>query len=162
MRVGELMHRTDETVHPDHALDEAAARMERLGQPYLPVADGDEIVGVIAADDLGDAAGLAGGEKRALQVRDRMSTAFAFCYESDDVETARAAVAGRDDAVLCVTDSEGRLVGVVSREEIAAAGPGAPAARAPPRERRVSTPGRARPGAGGRPRGYEPKPTVKR
>jgi CBS domain-containing protein len=167
MRAGDLMCRVTETVLPDHPLREASDRMERGGLPCLPVVDGDEIVGMIVAADLHTDPRAPGGSVRPPTVRERMSSEFAFCYENDDLETARQAVAGRDDICLCVTDGKGRLVGVISREALSAATGGDAAKKAssspgtPGAARRLDSTGHARPGRGGRPRGYSGTPRLR-
>lgn len=164
MRAGDLMHRIGEGVLPDHPLREAADRMERTGLPCLPVVDGDEVVGMIVAADLRPDPRRAEGEARSSTVRERMSSRFAFCYEDDDIETARRAVTGGGDVCLCVTDGNGRLAGVISREALAAApgGDDAPASSgALGTARRLDSTGHARPGRGGRPRGYSDRPKLR-
>ena len=78
-----------EIIHADQEMDEAALRLSLQEHPVLPVADGDEIVGVLARSELARAAKEQNRDVR-ITARVMMTTNLAFCYLDDDVATARA------------------------------------------------------------------------
>jgi CBS-domain-containing membrane protein len=116
-----------EIIHADHEMDEAALQLSLQEHPVLPVADGDEIVGVLGRSELARAAEQQSGDAP-ITARVMMSTDIAFCYLDDDVATARALMEKHGCDHLMVVDRDGVLVGVVERDDL-------PAASSPPRER---------------------------
>lgn len=156
-RVAQVMRQSDEVVHLDHTLDEAAGRMRRHALTLLPVVDGDELVGVLSADSIANA--KLGSSELPLTVSDRMARDFAFCYDHDDVSTAKALMEEGELDNLIVVDIEGQPVGVVSAGDVA----GMVADKAAlGRLRRTGSAGRAKGNPPGAPGNYEMKPKLKR
>ncbi|HZD25970.1 MAG TPA: CBS domain-containing protein [Alphaproteobacteria bacterium] len=120
-RVGDLMLEFEEVVHPDHPLEEAVTRMRRVGLRFLPVADGDEIVGVLSIATIDESFEEAAENDRISSVHDHMLTAVAFCYVDDDPATARTVMEERGSPYLLVTDRQMRFHGVLAREAVAEA-----------------------------------------
>lgn len=116
--VGDLMCRVDEVVHVDHDLHEASVRMRDSQAAILPVIDGDEIVGVLTARDIYGARRTGEECIETLKVRDHLSKEIAFCYEADDLETARSAMHDSGHHRLLVLDGERQLVGLITAERI--------------------------------------------
>jgi len=107
-----------EIVHADHDMDEATLRLSLQDHPILPVSDGDEIVGVVARTELGEAAEAKAGGARRLTARVMMTANFAFCYLDDDVTTARALMDKHGCDHLLVVDSERVVVGTLERHDL--------------------------------------------
>lgn len=75
-RVGEVMSRTVQTVHPLDPVENAARTMRELKIGCLPVVDGDQLVGIVTGIDLLDALLLLTGVHRPsgrleLRLKDR-------------------------------------------------------------------------------------------
>lgn len=165
--VRDVMRAISEVVHVDEDLHEAYVRMRDFQTPFLPIADGDEIVGILTARDIYDDPRAADDGKRAAGIGDHLSKEIAFCYEDDDVETAMDVMEQSGHRRLLVTDDADQLVGLITLEMITAAlrrhglarlggaGPGAA-------ERTADTAGRAKGNKPGRPRLYAIKPKLKR
>jgi CBS domain-containing protein len=170
-RVADLMRPIDEVVHLDQDLHEAHVRMRRFQTSFLPVVDGDEIVGLLTAGDVprnvrGDPRPEA-SQDRSAKVRDHLTKDIAFCYRDDDLETAQAVIRESGHRRLLVTDREHQLVGLITEERLAAASgrrrPSGPRAAARPEveARLAKRSGRATGSRPGRIVVYAVKPKLK-
>jgi len=121
MRVRRFARPVREIIHADHEMDEAALRLSLQEHPVLPVADGDEIVGVLARSELARAAEEQNRDVR-ITARVMMTTDLAFCYLDDDVTTARALMDRHGCNHLMVVDCNQVLVGTLERDDLPAAG----------------------------------------
>ena len=120
MRVRRLARPVREVIHADHEMDEAALRLSLQEHPILPVADGDEIVGVLARSELARAAEEQNRDTR-ITARVMMTTDLAFCYLDDDVTTARALMDRHGCNHLMLVDRNQVLVGTLERDDLPAA-----------------------------------------
>lgn len=170
-RVADLMRPIDEVVHLDQDLHEAHVRMRRFQTSFLPVVDGDEIVGLLTAGDVprnvrGDPR-LEASQDRSAKVRDHLTKDIAFCYRDDDLETAQAVIRESGHRRLLVTDREHQLVGLITEERLVAASgrrrPSGPRAAARPEveARLAKRSGRATGSRPGRIVVYAVKPKLK-
>ncbi len=165
-----IMRRADEVLHVDHDLDEAVARMKDAKTPFLPVVDGDEIVGSLSAARM--PAGVdAAGERRRAAVRDVMSATVTFCYTDDPLSKVRAVMDAAGIDHIFALDRDGSLKGVVVLDDMRTGKAGARQAEGDARHapdaaaegRQEKTGGRAKWGTpGGRPATYAERPTLKR
>jgi CBS domain-containing protein len=119
-RVRRFARPVREIIHADHEMDEAVLRLSLQEHPVLPVADGDEIVGVLARSELARAADEQNRDVR-ITARVMMTTDLAFCYLDDDVTTARALMDKHGCNHLMVVDRSGALVGTLERDDLPAA-----------------------------------------
>lgn len=165
--VGHLMVSVNDFVHVDHDLREAGIRMKRLGVPFLPVVDGDELVGVLTARDIYSTAPEAQEDgTRGVLVRDRLLSDLAFCYETDSLATAVQVMEEAAVHRLLVANHQSYLVGLITLEMITAefrqseSGPNIEAAGETP-DRIAETLGRAQGEADGHPWGYTVRPRIK-
>jgi CBS domain-containing protein len=123
-RVRRFARPVHDIIHADHEMDEAALQLSLQEHPVLPVADGDQIVGVLARAELARAAEQQTRDAR-ITARVMMTTDLAFCYLDDDVATARALMDKHGCDHLMVIDRDGVLVGTLERGDLPAASPGA-------------------------------------
>jgi CBS domain-containing protein len=119
-RVRRFAQPVREIIHADQEMDEAALRLSLQDHQVLPVADGDEIVGVLARSELARAAEEQNRDVR-ITARVMMTTNLAFCYLDDDVTTARALMDKHGSNHLLVVDREQVLVGTLERDDLPAA-----------------------------------------
>jgi CBS domain-containing protein len=119
-RVRRFARPVRETIHADQEMDEAALRMSLQEHPVLPVADGDQIVGVLARSELVRAADEQNRDVR-ITARVMMTTELAFCYLDDDVTTARALMDKHGCNHLMLVDRNQVLVGTLERGDLPAA-----------------------------------------
>lgn len=164
MRVRDVMCATTDLLHPDHPMEEARRRLQEAGISMLPVVDGDEIVGVLSRSESGG-----GGEPSTLprpRVRDCMSSAIPLCRDDETLEEVARAMEQEGQSGLIVLDAEDQMVGVVTREMLAAAGVVARVderrRHAPGGAHEVKSASRAREEKQGRRRSYSVKPHVVR
>lgn len=119
---GRFARPVGDIVHADQEIDEAALRLSMQEHPFLPVADGDEIVGVLTYADLARGRRARTLESAQVTARVLMSGELPFCYQDDAVPTAHALMDANGRDHLLVVDSEGGLVGMVSRKDLPQAG----------------------------------------
>jgi CBS domain-containing protein len=114
-RVRDVMTRDVLTVGPDWILADIARLMRDENLGALPVAEEDELVGIITDRDL-VIRGLADGfaNATALRARDVMSGSLLYCFEDQTVEDALQNMGDRQVRRLPVVDRDKRLVGMVS------------------------------------------------
>jgi CBS domain-containing protein len=123
MKLKDIMTKEVEVVHPDQSLKDAAQKMRIRDIGFLPVSDGDRVLGVVTDRDIILRSTAEGTDPNTPIGKDFITTPVVYCFEDDDVEDAaktmeehqirRVAILSRDD---------NRLVGVVSLGDIAKSG----------------------------------------
>ena len=113
MKVRDVMSKDVQVARPGDTLQEVARRMKEGDFGFMPVADGDQLIGAITDRDIVVRALAAGGLASAPVVefitRDPMAA-----RADDDLKTVLDAMAVRQIRRLPVLDKDNRLVGVVS------------------------------------------------
>jgi CBS domain-containing protein len=120
MNVKDIMTRDVEVVHPDDPIKEAAQRMRDRDIGFLPVCDGDRLVGVVTDRDL-ILRGLAEGTDPSTSVgRDLMTSPVVWCFDDQNLKEAAALMEAHQIRRVAVLRREDkRLVGVLSLGDIA-------------------------------------------
>jgi CBS domain-containing protein len=140
MKVKDLMTRTVVTLEPDCPLTEAAGRLARAGISAAPVVEDEVVVGVLSESDLLSTLCPPSSRPRGLSildhltvrpnarparhggtaqlVRDAMSSVVFTVGPDDSVWTAARELQRRGVKRLPVTDSNGRLAGIISRADV--------------------------------------------
>lgn len=119
MLVESLMTRDPESCRPEASLADAAAIMWRRDCGVVPVTDGEEsVVGVITDRDICMALGLGGRLAAEVSVGDVMSRDVQTCTPVDDVREALELMQGRQLRRLPVVNSGGKLVGLLSINDV--------------------------------------------
>ena len=167
MLVMDIMRPLDEIVHVDHNLHEAFVRMKILQLPFLPVVDGDEIVGILTARDIYGQRPSPRIELKRAKVRDHLSKEIAFCYETDDLYAVKEVIDRSGYHRLLVVDCHEQLVGSITLEQITAAlrehGPTRSSFfGSKTRQRLIEARGRAKGDTPGKPPSYAVRPRIKR
>jgi CBS domain-containing protein len=121
MRVNECMSRDVQVATPDETLLEAARTMADIDAGFLPVGDGDKLVGIITDRDMAVRA-IAQGLGPEARVRQIMSEEVLYCFEDQDGEEVLDNMADMQIRRLPVVDRDKRLVGVVSITDLAEGG----------------------------------------
>ncbi len=122
MRVRELMSAPVTSIRPSDSLEQAARQLWEHDCGMLPVVDSNGAVGAAITDrDICMGAYTRGKKLSEMRVRDSMSQEITVCRADEDV--ARAAEAMRKSKIrrLPVVDELGKLVGVISLNDIARA-----------------------------------------
>ena len=133
MKVSVLMSEVVHTVGVDQSVNAAARAMWESDIGIVPVVDHQhQVVGMVTDRDIAMAGFLQGKPFSQLAVRDVMATELVSIDPDADVEAALARMSRKQVRRLPVIDSNGRVVGMLSINDIAASvadslGPPAPA-----------------------------------
>ena len=119
MKLNEIMTRDVEIVHPDDSLQIAALKMRNRNIGFLPVFDGNRLVGVLSDRDISVRALARGLNSNNLVTGDMVSSPVIYCYEDQDVEEAAQLMQENQIRRLVVLDRDKRLAGVVSLGDLA-------------------------------------------
>ena len=120
MKVKEIMTTDVELIRPDDTLQVAAQRMANRDIGFLPVCDGDRLVGVITDRDLVLRGIAQGMNSNAMLGRELMTSPFIYCFEDQDVkEAAKLMEENQIRRLVVLSPPTKRLVGVVSLGDLA-------------------------------------------
>lgn len=122
MRIGEIMTLDPQTVRPGDTLQSAAQHMDDLNVGVLPVCDGDRLLGVLTDRDIVIRSTSAGQDPRTATVADAMTTDAHTLTEDHSVLDALHIMEEHQLRRVPVVDGAGKLVGIVSLGDLAAAG----------------------------------------
>jgi CBS domain-containing protein len=115
----DIMTREVEVIGPEATLQETAAWMDACGIGFLPVCDNDRLVGVLTDRDIAVRAVAAGSDPKDTRVRDVMTPDVVYTFEEQDVVQAARMIEENQIRRLIVLNSDRRLVGVVSLDDLA-------------------------------------------
>ena len=103
---------------PDATIEEAAQEMRDGDFGLVPVAEDEELLGVITDRDIAIRA-VAEGKDPSTLVREIMSEEVVWASEDDSVEDAARIMSDHQIRRLSVVDAEQHLVGIVSLGDFA-------------------------------------------
>lgn len=122
-KIGEIMTRSVELASPDDTLQNAARKMRLRDVGFLPICDGQRLVGTLSDRDITLRAVAEGLDPKATRVRDLATSKVVWCFEDEDVkEAARKMEAKQVRRLMVVSRKNKQLVGVVSLGDLAANG----------------------------------------
>lgn len=113
MKVRDVMSKDVQVARPGDSLQEVASRMAAGDFGFMPVADGDRLIGTITDRDIAVRA-VAGGAACTSSVVEYISREPQTAYADDDLKTVLDAMGSKQIRRLPVLDKDQRLVGVVS------------------------------------------------
>jgi CBS domain-containing protein len=120
MKLSEIMTRDVVVLQPEDSLQSAARKMRDLNIGFLPVCDGENLLGVISDRDITIRALADGMDVNIMLGRDLMTTPAICCFEDQDVNEAAKIMAENQIRRLVVLDRENkRVVGIVSLGDLA-------------------------------------------
>ena len=122
MKLKDVMTPQVETVTPETTIADAAAKMRSLDVGALPVAQGQQLLGMITDRDITIRATAEGRDPRATPVRDCLSPNPACGWEEQDVEEALQLMREKQVRRLPVLNRDKQLVGIVALADLAAEG----------------------------------------
>ena len=129
MKVRDIMTTAPETCGPKTNLASAAAHLWRADCGVLPVIDDDRrLIGIITDRDICIALGTRDRPASDVVVDEVMSSTVRTCRAEDDVSVALRLMKEHRVRRLPVVDDQGRLVGILSMNDMVLAagqGPGA-------------------------------------
>ena len=121
MKVSECMSRDVQVATPDETLQEAARTMDDIDAGFLPVGDGERLIGTITDRDIA-VRGIARGLGPDSRVRDVMTEEVLYCFDDQDGDEVLDNMGDEQVRRLPVVDRNKRLVGVVSISDLAESG----------------------------------------
>lgn len=113
MKVRDLMTRDVHVARPEDTLQEVARRMADGDFGFVPVADGEQLVGTLTDRDIAIRA-VASGAMPTATVGEFVSRNALTVRDDEDLKAALDLMASRQIRRVPVIDKNGRLVGVVS------------------------------------------------
>lgn len=119
MKVSEIMTREVELVHPNDSLKTAAEKMRFRDVGFLPVYDGDRLVGVLTDRDIVIRVIAEGVDPGKSLSDDWFTKPVVCCYDDQDVEEAARLMEEHQIRRLVILDRNERVVGVVSLGDLA-------------------------------------------
>ena len=119
MPLRDIMTEAVELIGPDDTLQVAARRMREIDTGFLPVTDGERLVGALTDRDITVRAVAEGLDPTSARVREAMSDAPLYVYEDQEPDDAAALMEEMQIRRLPVVDRQNRLVGVVSLGDLA-------------------------------------------
>lgn len=117
MRVSECMSRDVRVVTGKTTLREAALAMSEWDTGALPVADNENLAGMVTDRDIA-IRGVAQGKGPDSQVWEVMTGEIHYCHEDDEVEDALAKMGELQVRRLPVLNKNHNLVGIVSLADL--------------------------------------------
>jgi CBS domain-containing protein len=118
MRVAEVMSRNVQMASPDDSLQDVARRMVSDDIGFMPVQDGERLVGTITDRDI-VARGVAQGRDAKTKVREVMSSDIKYCFDDEDMDHVVQNLGALQVRRLPVVNRAKHLVGVVSLADAA-------------------------------------------
>jgi CBS domain-containing protein len=118
MKIKEVMTKSADIIDPSASIIEAAKLMAKNNYGFLPVCDGQKIIGVITDRDI-----VVNGIAKAINpeeaiVKDIMTGKVLYCYENDAVQEVASLMEEEQVRRLIVLDDNKKIVGVVSLGDI--------------------------------------------
>jgi CBS domain-containing protein len=123
MKLSEIMTREVEIIQPDDTLRLAAQKMRDRDIGFLPVCDGENLMGVLSDRDIAIRALADGMDLNVMLGRDLMTSPAIYCFDDQDVTEAAKIMEENQIRRLVVLSREDKsLVGVVSLGDLARKG----------------------------------------
>ena len=120
MKLSEIMTRDVVVLQPDDSLQSAAKKMRDRNIGFLPVCDGEELLGVISDRDLTIRALADGMDVNIMLGRDLMTAPAIYCYDDQDIDdVAKIMEENQIRRLVVLSRDDKRLVGVVSLGDLA-------------------------------------------
>ena len=120
MKVKEIMTRNVEVIQPNDSLRTAAQKMRERDIGFLPVYEGEELVGVVTDRDIAIRAIADGAMPDAILGRDIVTSPVVYCFDDQTVEDAARLMSQNQIRRLVILDRNSNLpVGVISLGDLA-------------------------------------------
>ena len=113
MKIRDVMTKDVQLARPTDTIQEVAARMARGDFGFVPVADGDQLIGTITDRDIAVRAVAAGAAPTAT-VLEYITSDPHTVLDTDDLKVVLDLMGARQIRRAPVVDKHGRVVGVVS------------------------------------------------
>lgn len=119
MQVAEIMTRDAEVIPSEFLVKEAAKKMQQLDVGFLPVRDGDRLVGMLTDRDITVRAVAEGRDPAKTPVQEVMTPEVVYCFDDQDISEAALLMQEKQIRRLPVLNRQKRLVGIISLGDLA-------------------------------------------
>jgi CBS domain-containing protein len=119
MKLKEIMTSEVEVIHPNDTLQTAASKMHDRDIGFLPVCDGDRLIGVLTDRDLITRALAEVTESKAMLGRDLVTSPAIYCFDDQNVDEAAKLMHDNQIRRLVILNRDKRMVGVISLGDLA-------------------------------------------
>ena len=119
MKLREIMSDNVEVIYPDDTLQTAAEKMRDRDIGFLPVCDGERLIGVLTDRDLITRALADGLEVKAMLGRDLVTAPAIYCFDDQGVDEAAKLMHDNQIRRLVVLSRDKQMVGVISLGDLA-------------------------------------------
>jgi CBS domain-containing protein len=120
MKLNEIMTRDVEIIHPDDTLQTAAQKMRDRDIGFLPVCDGDRLIGVLSDRDLVVRALADGVNSSVIVGRDLVTSPAIYCFDDQSLDEAAKLMHDNQIRRLVILNRDDkRMVGVISLGDLA-------------------------------------------
>jgi FOG: CBS domain len=115
MKLSEIMTREVQILQPDDTLSLAAQKMRDYDIGFLPVCDGESLMGALTDRDIAIRALAGGMDINVMLGRDLMTTPAIYCFDDQDITEAAKVMGENQLRRLVILGRENqRVVGVIS------------------------------------------------
>jgi CBS domain-containing protein len=119
-KIKDIMSRDVEVVSPDDSLQDAAKKMRSHDVGFLPVCDGQRLVGALTDRDIAIGAVAEGKDPKKMKVKDVASPDVCWCFDDQDPDDAAKLMKDKKVRRVMVIERQGKqLVGVLSVGDLA-------------------------------------------
>ena len=120
MKLKEIMSSDVEVIHPNDTLQIAAQKMRDRDIGFLPVCDGDRLIGVLSDRDVVVRALAEGMDSQAVVGRDLVTSPAIYCFDDQSVdEVAKLMHDNQIRRLVVLNRGNKRMVGIVSLGDLA-------------------------------------------
>ena len=119
MKLREIMSDHVEIINPADTLKTAAEKMRDRDIGFLPVCDGDRLIGVLTDRDLITRALADGLEADAVLGRDLVTSPAIYCFDDQSIDEAAKLMHDNQIRRLVVLSRDKQMVGVISLGDLA-------------------------------------------
>jgi CBS domain-containing protein len=120
MKLHEVMTKDVEIIHPEDTLQTAAQKMRDRDIGFLPVCDGDRLIGVLSDRDMIVRALADGMDSSAIVGRDLITSPAIYCFDDQSLDEAAKLMHDNQIRRLVILNrSDKRMVGVISLGDLA-------------------------------------------
>ena len=119
MKLREIMTDNVEVIHPDDTLQTAAEKMRDRDIGFLPVCDGERLIGVLTDRDLITRALADGLESKAILGRDLVTSPAIYCFDDQSIDEAAKLMHDNQIRRLVVLSRDKQMVGIISLGDLA-------------------------------------------
>ena len=121
MKVSEIMSRNVECISGDTSIKDAAETMRSVDVGFLPVCEGDHVIGILTDRDITIRHVADGQNPYRVKVREIMTPDALYCFEDQDIEEVGRFMQEHEVRRVLIFDRARQLVGVVSLGDISKA-----------------------------------------